>query len=371
MSHRRWLFSKLQPDTYLFNFRRTTTETSMGFFNRGSWIGSILLGALALGGVGLVGCNNKDSGTSGGNSAVTIGYLVKQPEEPWFQTEWQFAQKAADEKGVKLIKLAVPDGEKTLAAIDNLAANGAQGFVICTPDVRLGPAIVAKAAQNNMKLITVDDQFIGADGKLMTDVHHLGVAAREVGHVSGQSLYDEYKKRNWPADQVGAAIVTFKELDTARERTEGIVEKLVENGFPKDKIYETPQKTTDIPGSFDAVNFLLTQHPEVKYWLVAGMNDTATLGGVRALEGRGFTDKTAIGVGINGTDCLDELKKTSPTPFYGSVLMEANVHGHDTTAALIDWIRNGTEPPKQRFTGGILITRADFEQKLKEHGMWR
>ncbi|MDB5327626.1 MAG: sugar transporter substrate-binding protein [Phycisphaerales bacterium] len=318
----------------------------------------------------VVGCK-KEGGAAGANaSSVTIGYLVKQPDEPWFQTEWQFAQKAADEKGAKLIKLAVPDGEKTLAAIDNLAASGAQGFVICTPDVRLGPAIAAKAAANNMKLITVDDQFL-SDGKVMADVHHLGVAAREVGHVSGQALSDEMKKRNWPADQVAAAIVTFKELDTARERTEGIVEKLTELGFPKTKIYETAQKTTDIPGSFDAVNFLLTQHPEVKYWLVAGMNDTATLGGVRALEGRGFTDKTAIGIGINGTDCLDELKKTNPTPFFGSILMEANVHGHDTTVALIDWISKGTEPAKERFTGGVLITRADFEQKLKDHGMWR
>ena len=325
----------------------------------------------AIGVAAIVGCKKESGTASSANSGVTIGYLVKQPDEPWFQTEWQFAQKAADEKGAKLIKLAVPDGEKTLAAIDNLAASGAQGFVICTPDVRLGPAIVAKAAAANMKLITVDDQFLGSDGKVMSDVHHLGVAAREVGRVSGQALSEERKKRNWPADQVGAAIVTFKELDTARERTEGIVEKLGELGFPKAKIYETPQKTTDIPGSFDAVNVLLTQHPEVKYWLVAGMNDTATLGGVRALEGRGFTEKTAIGVGINGTDCTDELKKTTPTPFFGSILMEANVHGHDTTAALVDWVSKGTEPAKERFTGGVLITRADFEQKLKEHGMWR
>ena len=70
-----------------------------------------------------------------------IGFLVKQPEEPWFQLEWKFAQQAADEKGFDLIKIGAPDGEKALAAIDNLAAQGAQGFVICTPDVRLGPAI--------------------------------------------------------------------------------------------------------------------------------------------------------------------------------------------------------------------------------------
>ncbi|POA53671.1 sugar ABC transporter substrate-binding protein, partial [Pseudomonas sp. GW531-R1] len=47
---------------------------------------------------------------------VKIGFLVKQAEEPWFQTEWAFAEKAAKDKGFELIKIAVPDGEKTLSA---------------------------------------------------------------------------------------------------------------------------------------------------------------------------------------------------------------------------------------------------------------
>ncbi len=325
--------------------------------------------------LGAAGCDQGKSAPAGEGKTsaekVKIGYLVKQPDEPWFQTEWQFAQKAADDKGFELIKLGVPDGDKTLAAIDSLSASGAKGFVICTPDVRIGPAIAAKAKAADMKLMTVDDQFVSADGKIMADVHHLGVAAREVGHVSGQAIFDEFKRRGWDPQQTAACIVTFEELDTARERTEGIIEKLVELGFPKDRIYKTPQKTTDIPGALDAGNYLLTQHPDVKFWLAAGMNDSASLGAVRALEGRGFTAENALAVGINGTDCIDELKKPKPTPFYGSILMEANKHGYDSTSAVYEWVTKGIEPPKATFTGGVLITRADFEEKLKAHGMWR
>ena len=61
-----------------------------------------------------------------------------------------------------------------------------------------------------------------------------------------------------------------------------------------------------------STNVLLNQHGDVKYWLAAGMNDTASLGAVRALEGRGFTPDTAVAIGINGTDCIDELKKPPP-----------------------------------------------------------
>jgi ABC-type sugar transport system substrate-binding protein len=127
---------------------------------------------------------------------IKLGYLVKQPEEPWFQYEWTWAQKCADKYGFQLIKLGTTDGEKVLSAIDNLGAQGAQGFVICTPDVKLGPAIVAKANQNNLKVISVDDRFVGPDGKFLEDVPHYGVDARTVGHISGQALIDEMKRRN-------------------------------------------------------------------------------------------------------------------------------------------------------------------------------
>jgi len=105
---------------------------------------------------------------------VKIGFLVKQAEEPWFQTEWAFAEKAGKDHGFTVIKIAVPDGEKTLSAIDTLAANGAKGFVICPPDVSLGPAIMAKAKLNNLKVLAVDDRFVDAKGKPMEAVPSVG-----------------------------------------------------------------------------------------------------------------------------------------------------------------------------------------------------
>src|SRR5437868_6209790 len=119
----------------------------------------------------LVGCN-KDSATTdktstagAANSPIILGFVVKQPEEPWFQMEWKFAGEAAKKNGFELKTIGATDGEKVLAAIDNLAANGAKGFVICTPDTHLGPAIVARAKSQNLKVIAVDDQFLGPDGK--------------------------------------------------------------------------------------------------------------------------------------------------------------------------------------------------------------
>lgn len=331
---------------------------------------ALLFAALLLAGCSKQAATSSTPAASGASpAAVKIGFLVKQPEEPWFQYEWAGAEKAGAQHGFSVVKLGVPDGEKVLAAIESLSAGGAQGFVICTPDVRLGPAIVTQAKLKNLKVITVDDAFIGADGKIMTDVPYLGMSASAIGGDQGRALYAEMQARKWPVEETGVCVVTFEELDTARERTDGAIAALKAAGFPADRIFKTPQKTTDIPGSFDATNVLLTQKPAIKYWLISGMNDSAVLGAVRATEGRGFDADHVIGVGINGTDCIDELRKTKPTGFFGSMLVSAPLEGFRTAELLHAWIKTGTPPPLDTRTPGILITRANFDEILRREGI--
>ena len=307
---------------------------------------------------------------SNGAEKIKIGFLVKQPEEPWFQTEWKFAQKAADDNGFDLIKIGTVDGEKVLAAIDNLAAQGAKGFVICTPDVRLGPAIAAKAQAADLKFVTVDDQFIGPDGKAMADVHHLGMSPHDIGHQAGELELAELKKRGWSMDDTAVCVSSFEELDTAKQRTDGAKQAIVEGGFPKEKLYNAPNKTTDLPGSFDAANVCLTQHPEVKHWLIVGMNDNAVLGAVRATEGRGLAAADVIGIGINGTDCQSEFEKANPTGFFGSLLLSPNRHGAETTMMVYHWIKDGVEPPKETYIkSATLINRENWRDELKKQGL--
>lgn len=308
---------------------------------------------------------------SSSKETIKLGFLVKQPEEPWFQTEWKFADKAAKDLGdVEIIKIAIPDGEKTLNAIDNLAANGAKGFVICTPDPKLGPAIMAKARSYNLKVIAVDDQFLNAAGEPMTNVPLIMMAASEIGQRQGEELYKEMQNRQWNVKDTAVLAITADELDTARRRTEGSINALIKAGFPKDKIYKSPTKTNDIPGALDAANSMLVQHPEIKNWLIVGMNDNTVLGGIRATEGQGFKPENVIGIGINGTDAVSELSKPNPTGFLGSLLPSPDVHGYRSTEMLYKWVKDGIEPPKYTPIGDpVLLRRENFKEELLKKGL--
>ncbi|AQT95096.1 substrate-binding domain-containing protein [Pseudomonas azotoformans] len=303
---------------------------------------------------------------------VKIGFLVKQAEEPWFQTEWAFAEKAGKEHGFTVIKIAVPDGEKTLSAIDSLAANGAKGFVICPPDVSLGPAIVAKAKANGLKVIAVDDRFVDAKGNFMEDVPYLGMAAFEVGQKQGAAMAAEAKKRGWDWKDTYVVINTFNELDTGKKRTDGSVKSLEEAGIPKDHILFTAAKTLDVPGSMDATNSALVKLPSgAKNLIIGGMNDNTVLGGVRATESAGFKAANVIGIGINGTDAIGELKKPS-SGFFGSMLPSPHIEGYNTALMMYEWVTKGTEPAKYTAMDEVtLITRENFQAELTKIGLWQ
>jgi L-arabinose transport system substrate-binding protein len=324
------------------------------------WVQRICLAGLCLAAV-LAGCDK------GKPDAIRIGFLVKQPEDPWFQSEWKFAQKCADTHGFELIKIGTPDPEKVISAIDSLAAQGAGGFVICTPDVKLGPAIAAKAGSYGLKVFTVDDQLVGPDGKPL-DIPYMGISAREIGRTVGKGLYEEFKRRGWKLEETAACAITRDELPTTKDRSDGAIEALTAAGFPADKIYRVGEKTMDIQGAFDAGNIALTQHADVKRWLVFSVNEAGVLGAVRAMENRGFDAETVIGIGIGAENCKSEFEKPKPTGFYATCMISSKRHGYDTTEHLYKWVKENAPPPKTTLTGGTIVTRETYKQALKEEG---
>ncbi|CAH0343435.1 arabinose ABC transporter substrate-binding protein [Rhizobium sp. CECT 9324] len=301
---------------------------------------------------------------------VKIGFLVKQPEEPWFQDEWKFADQAAKEKGFTLVKIGAEDGEKVQSAIDNLAAQGAQGFIICTPDVKLGPGIVAKAAANDLKVMTVDDRLVGADGNPLEDVVHMGISAAKIGETVGQALAEEIKKRGWDMKQVGAIRVSYDQLPTAVDRVEGAIAALKAAGFPAENIYDAPQAKTDTEAALNAATTVLNKHADVKHWIAFGLNDEAVLGAVRATESVGIPAENVLGVGIGGAEsAINEFKKPTATGFFGTVIISPKRHGYETALNMYEWIANGKEPEKLTLTAGALALRSDYETVRKELGI--
>jgi L-arabinose transport system substrate-binding protein len=79
--------------------------------------------------------------------------------------------------GFTLLKIGVPAGEKVMSAIDILAAQKVQGFVICAPDVQRGPDIIAESKADSLKIMTVDDRLVDGSGKPIEFVPYMDISA--------------------------------------------------------------------------------------------------------------------------------------------------------------------------------------------------
>ncbi|AOI73217.1 arabinose ABC transporter substrate-binding protein [Burkholderia ubonensis] len=301
---------------------------------------------------------------------VKIGFVVKQPDDPWFQDEWRFAEQAAKDKHFTLIRIAAPSGEKVSTALDSLAAQKAQGVILCAPDVKLGPGIAAKAKRAGMKLMSVDDQLVDGRGAPLANVPHVGISAYRIGRQVGQAIAAETKRRGWNPAEVGIIRVAYDQLPTARERTMGAVDALKAAGFPAANVIDAPEMTADTEGAFNAANIALTKHPNFRRWVAFGSNDDTTVGAVRAAEGRGIGADAMVAVGINGSQvALNEFAKPKPTGFYGSILLNPRQHGYDTSVNMYDWITRNQAPPPLVLTSGTLITRDNEKQARAALGL--
>lgn len=310
------------------------------------------------------------SGCNRSEAPLKIGFLVKMPEQAWFINEQKAATELGKKNGFSVVSIGTPDGEKVLAAIDNLGAQGAQGFVICPPDVRLGPAIRARAKQYNMKFVTVDDRLVDGSGKPLEGVPHLGMSASKIGNQVGQAIADEMKRRGWKPEEVGALRITDDQLPTAKQRTDGATEALLANGFKQGEIFDAPQRTTDDEGGFNATSPVLAQHPDIKKWVIYAINEETVLGGVRATEQLHIPAEDVIGVGINGAgEAFAEFQKKQPTGFYGTIAVSSTNHGKQSAQNLVDWIRAGKEPPADTPTVGKLMTRDNWQAVRAELGI--
>jgi L-arabinose transport system substrate-binding protein len=298
---------------------------------------------------------------------LKIGFIVKQPEESWFQDEWRFADMAGRKYGFTVLKIGGTDGDRVLTAIDNLAAKNASGFIICAPDTRLGPAIRERARVNDLKVMSVDDRLVDARGKPIADIPHVGISAAKIGALAGHMAVEEAGRRGWNLTETGVLRLSFDSLQTAVERTVGGRDAVVAAGVPRANVLDAPQRTSDTEGGFNAAAPVLTRAAKFRRWIMLGMNDEAVLGGVRAAEGLGLTGADVIGVGIGGSGSTEaEFAKPQLTGFYASVLLSPRRHGYDTSVAMYRWVTEGLRPAAVTFTDGLPMTRENWKQLLAE-----
>jgi len=298
---------------------------------------------------------------------LNLVLMVKRADEPWFQNEAKGFEDKCAELGVRgTIMDNKMDPNTYLTNLDSAISQKVDGMAVVTPDQGMSETTVQKAKEANIPLVAVDDTLIDASGNSIAP--YVGLENYEIGYQVGEWLAQQVSGEGWMKDssvKVAVAAMTFDEVEGIKLRTDGskkaILEKL--DGITEDMIFEMNYKNTDAVGSQEAMQSLLTQHPEITNWIIYAGNDEGVVGAVRALEQVG-KDQTSIGCGLGAGLAQGEFEKENETAFKASAYISSYNHGVLAAEALYNKIINNEKIPENTNSKGVIVTRDNYKEVM-------
>jgi fructose transport system substrate-binding protein len=289
---------------------------------RALWIGrgaprvAAVGSALALA-AGFVACGSDDSSSGGGASGssggdkVTVGLITKTETNPFFVKMKEGAQAKASELGADLQSFAGKkdgDNESQVAAVENLIAAGAKGFMITPSDSKAIVPSLDKARQAGLLVIALDTQTEppdAADATFATDNFAAGEAIGKwaAGKFDGKDAKIAMLDLNPDGVSVdvqrdqgfleGFGIDVGDETQIGDEKDPRIVGHDVTDGAEE--------------GGRTAMENLLQKDPAIN--LVYTINEPAAAGAYEALKAAGKEKNVTIVSVDGGCPGVDNVKK--------------------------------------------------------------
>mgnify|MGYP005849344281 CR=1 FL=1 len=298
--------------------------------------------------------------TTAQDDVIRIAYLTKHLDNPWFVNETAGARALAELYGD--VELTVQDLQfdagLALSAMDTVIGAGIDGIIIVVPEQQIGPAVMQKAADAGIPLMTVDDEIQDATGSFAP---HVGFSTADMGIAVATKATEFWLAEGWNTPEIIAntRIVSIEDqtLSVCMQRTDAANARwmAIHPDFPEENIIHLPYANT-LVSAIDAMSPVVIANPDVTHWILWSCNDDGVMGGVRALEQGGVAASNIIGVGLNGHLACDEWKKPEPTGFRATVYNRSASHGEFAVMAMYNHIKFGVPLPVRIVAPGIPVT---------------
>lgn len=304
---------------------------------------------------------------------IKLAYICKVLDNAWFQgTTAAFEAKAKELGATEVLLLdSKMDPETCLSQVDSVIQQGINGVAINLPDENMSRAVADKFNAAGIPFIAQDDPFV-ENGEYIAPAYMLDayLSGWQTGEWMGQYVMENNLMDS--IDEMMFINLAALQIESFVKRTDGAVEgfQAACPDFPADKMLTIDTKDALEEGGYNAMASQIAAHPEIKIWIVTGVNDETAIGGVRALEAAGLSGTSYVG-GAGAYLAKDEWKKDE-TCLVMSNFIDPNVDGNTAAEELIKSIQNGTVPfdevkePGQEFGIGyltpIVCTPADYEE---------
>jgi len=293
----------------------------------------------------------------------------KLPNDPWFQNDGNLPARPPLADGFELRKSASPTAPARLPPSTPSRA-GRTRLHRLLPEPKIGQAILDRAARSGMKVMSVDVRLESADGKPLDFPSPTWESPPATSaNSSAKPSPPKTKTPLAPTRNRPPASSRTTPPATQSDRTTAKPKPSPPPAFDAAHIYKSRRKTTPPWPRPRRHELRHGQHPEIKNWLIAGVNDGSVVGAVRATEAAPSPPTMSPPSASASTPPSPISPNPNSPGFIATVLISPRRHGYDTSDLMYHWIKDGAEPPKTTWTQGVLIDRANYQQVMKEQGL--
>jgi len=305
-------------------------------------------------------CGSDSKNTAGptGDSAVTIGIVELNLDNPFFGTLEKATEAAATAKGWKVMKAEAKvagDSATQVAAIENMIAQGVKAIVLDPANPTALNSVVKKARDKGIFVVTVNATLSpaeGADATFATD------------NVAAGTLIGKWAKAKAPTDPHIAMLDYDLSDGPAGGRHDGF---LAGYGITLDDPAVAGSGLTE--GSIDtgqsAMENLLSANPDIN--VVYTINEPVARGAATALKNKGITD--ALIVSVDGACTGVQYVKDK---VIGATAMQfPDKMGSMAIDAIAAYLKDGTKPATVlNDSGSTLITDSPVDGLESQNSDW-
>jgi fructose transport system substrate-binding protein len=324
---------------------------------------ALAAGALTLGlTVGVAACGSDDSGSasSGGGGDVKLGLITKTETNPFFVKMKEGADTKAKALGADLQSFAGKkdgDNESQVAAVENLIASGAKGFMITPNDSKAIVPSLDKARQAGLLVIALDTQTEPADAADATYATDNFAAGELIGKWAAAKFQGKDAKIAM-LDLNPEGVSVDVQRDQGFMKGFGIdvkdVNKIGDEGDPRIVGHDSTDGAEE--GGRTAMENLLQKDPGIN--LVYTINEPAAAGAYEALKAAGKEKQVTIVSVDGGCPGVENVQKGiigATSQQYPLKMAEMG------TQAIVDFAKDGAKPKAEGGkdfinTGVTLIT---------------
>jgi ABC-type sugar transport system substrate-binding protein len=286
-----------------------------------------------------------------------IAYIVRDPGDPWVNREVTAAKAEARRDGVRFSLFVTKRDESLTTVLTGANVRSAAGVILASPQPGDRKLIERSSRLHDFKLIAIDDQSRSTGGK-KNEKYSLNYDYKSSGEIALRAMIKEAERRQWDLQTSGMVLTTGASTSQADQAEYVEIKGLMKAGLPKRNIFVVPLPAVNLRTSrTSTLEILKNESPIVSNWFVAGANDFAVVGGLRAAERLNVGHDHVIGVGLGGDGAIYDLQRPRKSTLIGSVLLPADLVGTIAVKEMVKWIESSRPPKENLVFEGVFLDR--------------